>query len=87
MLKKVIETKSSLCKITVEHFCCNGYYICCIIEILIMKAIELIDRSLIAISGEDKEEFLQGLITNDVNKLTESNSLFAALLTPQGKFS
>jgi len=48
--------------------------------------ISLTDRRLIAITGEDKLDFLQGLITNDINKLTEENSLFSCLLTPQGKF-
>jgi len=48
--------------------------------------IALSDRRLISISGEDKEEFLQGLITNDVNKLRDDNALFACMLTPQGKF-
>ena len=30
--------------------------------------------------------FLQNLITNDVNKVSENSSCFASLLTPQGKF-
>jgi folate-binding protein YgfZ len=43
-------------------------------------------RSVIAISGEDAESFLQGVISNDITKATESNAIYAALLTPQGKF-
>ena len=39
------------------------------------------------ISGEDKVEFLQGLITNDINKCKEDKPIYACLLTPQGKFS
>ena len=31
-------------------------------------------------------EFLQNLITNDINKVSENNSCFASLLTPQGKY-
>ena len=44
------------------------------------------DRSLIYINGEDAKDFLQNLISNDINKVTDSNSCFGSLLTPQGKF-
>ena len=44
------------------------------------------DRALLYISGEDAQSFLQNLITNDINKVTENKSSFASLLTPQGKF-
>ena len=40
----------------------------------------------IEIQGEDSENFLQGLITNDINKCNKENSIYACLLTPQGKF-
>ncbi|PTQ72716.1 YgfZ/GcvT domain-containing protein [Celeribacter persicus] len=43
------------------------------------------DRKVIEITGEDRMHFLQGLITNDVNRL-EEGAVYAALLTPQGKF-
>jgi hypothetical protein len=43
-------------------------------------------RSLLTIEGEDKDSFLQGLITNDIKLLKEENSLYSALLTPQGRF-
>lgn len=46
----------------------------------------LSDRAVILVSGEDAREFLQGLITNDINKVSDGNAIFAALLTPQGKF-
>ncbi len=39
------------------------------------------DRAVIALSGPDARSFLQGLITNDAEKLPA----YAALLTPQGK--
>ena len=39
------------------------------------------------ISGEDSSEFLQGLITNDINKCKDDKPIYACLLTPQGKFS
>jgi tRNA-modifying protein YgfZ len=44
------------------------------------------DRSIVRISGEDRFKFLQGLISNDVNKLNEDNALYACMLTPQGKY-
>ena len=44
------------------------------------------ERGVIAISGDDRKPFLQGLITNDINKATEKEAIFAALLSPQGKF-
>jgi folate-binding protein YgfZ len=44
------------------------------------------DRSILYISGEDAKDFLQNLISNDINKVNEFNSCFTSLLTPQGKF-
>ena len=44
------------------------------------------DRGILYINGTDAKEFLQNLISNDINKVTENNSCFASLLTPQGKF-
>lgn len=43
------------------------------------------DRSLVALSGPEARGFLQGLITNDVEKLAPGRAIHAALLTPQGK--
>jgi len=51
-----------------------------------MKALPLQNRSAIRISGKDAEAFLQGLITNDIHKATPSEAIYAALLTPQGKY-
>jgi len=44
------------------------------------------DRGLICITGADARGFLQGLVSNDVEKVTADQALYAALLTPQGKF-
>ena len=44
------------------------------------------DRAIIYINGEDAKDFLQNLISNDINKVTDNLSIFASLLTPQGKF-
>lgn len=48
--------------------------------------VKLENRGLIKISGPDKLVFLQGLITNDIDLLETQPSLYACLLTPQGKF-
>ena len=50
------------------------------------KVYILEDRSIFYINGLDAKDFLQNLITNDINKVTENLSCFASLLTPQGKF-
>ena len=44
------------------------------------------DRSILYINGLDAKDFLQNLVTNDINKVSENSSCFASLLTPQGKF-
>ncbi len=43
-------------------------------------------RGVIAVTGEDRMEFLQGLISNDVTKVAPGKAIWAALLTPQGRF-
>lgn len=43
-------------------------------------------RSVIAVSGADRVEFLQGLISNDTTKVAPGQAIWAALLTPQGRF-
>tara|TARA_R110001592_G_scaffold126059_6_gene336610 strand:+ start:3469 stop:4368 length:900 start_codon:yes stop_codon:yes gene_type:complete len=44
------------------------------------------DRGVLAISGDDARTFLQGLISNDINKVSATHAIHAALLTPQGKY-
>ena len=44
------------------------------------------DRAILYINGLDSKDFLQNLVSNDINKVTDSSSCFASLLTPQGKF-
>lgn len=51
-----------------------------------MKRIQLTGRCIIRISGEDSRTFLQGLISNDIHKADGTRGIYAALLTPQGKF-
>ena len=40
----------------------------------------------LSVEGEDSSDFLQNLITNDVNKCAKENIIYSCLLTPQGKF-
>lgn len=46
----------------------------------------LAQRALISISGEDALEFLQGLVSNNVRPLADGKTVYAALLSPQGRF-
>lgn len=43
------------------------------------------DRYVLTLTGEDRETFLQGLVSNDLRKL-DHGLVYAALLTPQGKY-
>ncbi|MFT6557118.1 YgfZ/GcvT domain-containing protein [Sneathiella sp.] len=47
---------------------------------------KLENRSLVCLSGEDAFAFLQNLVTNDLKLLEKTQSIYSALLTPQGKF-
>lgn len=44
------------------------------------------NRRLLKLAGEDAASFLQGLVTNDISRLAEGQMLYAAMLSPQGKF-
>ena len=44
------------------------------------------DREILAISGTDARSFLQAMISNDASKIAPEVSIYAAMLTPQGKF-
>ena len=50
------------------------------------QIILLEDRGLISITGEDAKNFLQNIITNDIEKVSFTNTIFSALFTPQGKY-
>lgn len=43
-------------------------------------------RAVLRIDGPERLAFLQGLVTNDVNRLATTGIVYAAMLTPQGKF-
>ena len=44
------------------------------------------DRGIIYINGNDTFDYLQNIISNDLNKVTDNQSCFSYLLTPQGKY-
>ncbi|MCF6215683.1 MAG: folate-binding protein [Emcibacter sp.] len=53
---------------------------------LLNKPALLENRAILALSGSDRKNFLQGLITNDINAISDNSAIYAALLTPQGKY-
>ena len=44
------------------------------------------DRRIISVYGDDSKEFLQNIITNDINIVNKDNSIFSGIFTPQGKY-
>ena len=50
-----------------------------------MQPVTLSDRAMITVSGQDAQEFLQALITTDLDLLEDGEAKPGALLTPQGK--
>ena len=51
-----------------------------------LKLAFLPERAVIAVSGDDRATFLQGLVSNDVTEVAPERAVWAALLTPQGKW-
>jgi tRNA-modifying protein YgfZ len=45
----------------------------------------LADRGIVTVEGADAADFLQSLLTNDIDEANPERALFAGLLTPQGK--
>ena len=52
-----------------------------------MKAAFLPDRGVVKVSGDDARNFLNGLVTTDVDRIQPGLARFGALLTPQGKIT
>ncbi|MEQ8441149.1 MAG: folate-binding protein [Alphaproteobacteria bacterium] len=50
------------------------------------KFCHLDGRGVITLEGADRVEFLQGLVSNDVSRTDDGVAVWAAFLTPQGKF-
>ena len=44
------------------------------------------DRGVLLVAGDDRSTFLQGLVSNDVTKITAQHAIYASLLTAQGRF-
>jgi len=51
-----------------------------------LKKLKLKDRAVIELNGQDNKEFLQSLVTNNVDLVSDNKSIYAALLSPQGKY-
>ncbi len=43
-------------------------------------------RGVLAVTGEDRVAFLQGLVSNDMRDVTVDRAVYTLLLTPQGKY-
>lgn len=43
-------------------------------------------RGIISVTGEDRKTYLQGIISNDIEKVAPGSAIYAAFLTAQGKF-
>ena len=50
------------------------------------QIIILENQGLISIEGPDAKNFLQNIISNDIDKVSISSSVFAGIFTPQGKY-
>ncbi len=48
--------------------------------------VALEDRGTLAVAGPDARAFLQGVVTNDVDKARPGRAIYGALLTPQGRY-
>lgn len=55
-------------------------------SIMGLRHVPLAHRALIAVTGEDRVTFLQGLVSNDVSRAGADRALWSAFLTPQGRF-
>lgn len=51
-----------------------------------VKYINLNNRAIIYIKGPDRKNFVQGLVTNDVNNIVDNAAIYAVMLNPQGRF-
>ena len=44
------------------------------------------DRGFVKINGDEAKSFLQNIVTNDIEKITDSLTLFSSIFTPKGKY-
>ena len=50
-------------------------------EIIILK-----DRGFIQVYGSEAKDFLQNIVTNNIEKVSANSTIFSSILTPQGKY-
>ena len=50
------------------------------------EVITLEDRGFIQVNGSEAKDFLQNIVTSDIDKVTTSSTVFSSILTPQGKY-
>ena len=50
------------------------------------EVITLEDRGFIQVKGVEAKDFLQNIVTNDLEKVTNDSTVFSSILTPQGKY-
>ena len=50
------------------------------------EVVTLEDRGFIQVKGIEAKDFLQNIVTNDIEKVTNGSSVFSSILTPQGKY-
>ena len=50
------------------------------------EVIILEDRGFIQVKGVEAKDFLQNIVTNDIEKVTDQLTIFSSILTPQGKY-
>ena len=50
------------------------------------EVITLGDRGFIQVAGLEAKDFLQNIVTNDIEKVTNNSTVFSSILTPQGKY-
>ena len=50
------------------------------------EVIILEDRGFIQVKGVEAKDFLQNIVTNDIEKVTDKLTIFSSILTPQGKY-
>ena len=50
------------------------------------EVIALEDRGFIEVKGTEAKDFLQNIVTNDIEKVTDQLTVFSSILTPQGKY-
>ena len=50
------------------------------------EVITLEDRGFIQVKGPEAKDFLQNIVTNDLEKVTNESTIFSSILTPQGKY-